>query len=79
MGLASAVFEEKSRFKSLPDHFSLIGYPRDVWRVAHPLLEVLLNGIRIAVGVCNNTRPYRDPFPFPRFPFPRGDRAAFLI
>lgn len=33
---------EKSRLKSLLDHFSLIEDPREPWRVAHPLPEVLL-------------------------------------
>ena len=42
MSLAFAVFEEKSRLKSLLDHFSAIEDPRDAWRVAHPLCEVLL-------------------------------------
>ena len=39
-----AVFENsgKSRLKALLDHFSAIEDPREPWRVAHPLPEVLL-------------------------------------
>jgi len=39
-----AAFEgfEKSRLKALLDHFSAIEDPREPWRVAHPLGEVLL-------------------------------------
>ena len=33
---------EKSRFRALLDHFSVIEDPREPWRVAHPLPEVLL-------------------------------------
>src|SRR5690242_14117008 len=33
---------EKSRLKSLLDHFGDIDDPREPWRVAHPLPEVLL-------------------------------------
>ena len=36
------MFEEKSRLKSLLEHFALIPDPREPWRVAHPLAEVLL-------------------------------------
>ncbi len=42
MSLAFAVFEEKSRLSARLDHFALIPDPRDPWRVAHPLCEVLL-------------------------------------
>jgi DDE_Tnp_1-associated len=33
---------EKPRLKALLEHFSLIEDPREPWRVAHPLPEVLL-------------------------------------
>jgi DDE_Tnp_1-associated len=33
---------EKPRLKALLDHFSAIEDPREPWRVAHPLNEVLL-------------------------------------
>jgi predicted transposase YbfD/YdcC len=42
MSLAFALFEEKSRLKSLLDHFSRIDDPRDARRVAYPLCEALL-------------------------------------
>lgn len=42
MSLAFAVFREKPRLKALLDHFSTIEDPREAWRVAHPLREVLL-------------------------------------
>ena len=42
MSLAFEVFGEKSHLKSLLEHFSRIEDPREPWRVAHPLAEVLL-------------------------------------
>ena len=33
---------EKPRLKALLEHFSVIEDPREPWRVAHPLPEVLL-------------------------------------
>jgi hypothetical protein len=42
MSLAFAVFREKSRLRALLDHLSVIDDPREPWRVAHPLNEVLL-------------------------------------
>ncbi len=39
MGLAFAVLKEKSRLKSLLDHFVIIEDWREPWRVAHPLRE----------------------------------------
>jgi len=42
MSLAFDVFSEKSRLKTLLDHFSVIDAPHDSWRVAHPLPEILL-------------------------------------
>lgn len=42
MSLAMAEGFEKSRLKALLDHFAQIEDPRDPWRVAHPLAEVLL-------------------------------------
>ncbi len=54
MSLALAVFEEKSRLKSLLDHFSTIEDPREAWRIAHPLAEVLL------LVVCGTTADCDD-------------------
>jgi hypothetical protein len=42
MSLAVVAFGAKSRLRALLDHFSLIEDPREPWRVAHPLPEVLL-------------------------------------
>jgi hypothetical protein len=42
MSFASAEFGDKSRLRALLDHFSVIEDPRETWRVAHPLPEILL-------------------------------------
>jgi hypothetical protein len=42
MSFASAEFGDKSRLRALLDHFSVSEDPRETWRVAHPLPEVLL-------------------------------------
>jgi hypothetical protein len=42
MSLAGAVFDRKPRLRALLDHFAVIEDPREPWRVAHPLPEVLL-------------------------------------
>ena len=42
MNLAIAEFGAKSRLRALLEHFSQIEDPREPWRVAHPLPEVLL-------------------------------------
>jgi hypothetical protein len=54
MSLAFAVFEEKSRLKSLLDHFSTIDDPREPWRVAHPLQEVLLLVVCGTMADCDD-------------------------
>lgn len=54
MSLAFVVFEEKSRLKSLLDHFSIIDDPRDPWRVAHPLCEVLLLVVCGTMADCDD-------------------------
>jgi len=54
MSLAFAVFEEKSRLKSLLGHFSTIDDPREAWRVAHPLVEVLLLVVCGTMADCND-------------------------
>lgn len=45
---------EKSRLKALPDHFADIEDPRERWRVAHPLPEVLF------LVVCGMIRDCED-------------------
>lgn len=54
MSLAFAVFEEKSRLSALLDHFALIPDPRDPWRVAHPLCEVLLLVVCGTMADCDD-------------------------
>lgn len=54
MSLAFAVFEEKSRLKSLLDHFGRIEDPRQAWRVAHPLSEVLLLVVCATMADCDD-------------------------
>ena len=54
MSLAFAVFKEKSRLKSLLDHFSIIDDPREPWRVAHPLREVLLLVVCGSMADCDH-------------------------
>ena len=54
MSLAFVVFEEKSRLKALLDHFSTIDDPREPWRVAHPLPEVLLLVVCGTMADCDD-------------------------
>ena len=54
MSLAFAVFREKSRLKSLLAHFSIIDDPREPWRVAHPLGEVLLLVVCASMADCDH-------------------------
>ena len=54
MSLAFEVFAEKSRLKSLLEHFSQIEDPREPWRVAHPLAEVLLLVVCATMADCDD-------------------------
>lgn len=54
MSLAFAVLSTKSRLKSLLDHFSRIDDPREPWRVAHPLAEVLLLAVCGMMADCDD-------------------------
>jgi predicted transposase YbfD/YdcC len=45
---------EKSRLKALLDHFSEIEDPREPWRVAHPLPEVLLLVVCGTIADCDD-------------------------
>ena len=54
MSLAFVVFEEKSRLKSLLDHFSVIDDPREPWRVAYPLCEALLLVVCGTMADCDD-------------------------
>lgn len=48
------VLAEKSRLKALLDHFSAIDDPREPWRVAHPLPEVLLLVVCGTIADCDD-------------------------
>ena len=54
MSLAFEVFGEKSRLESLLEHFSRIEDPREPWRVAHPLAEVLLLAVCARMADCDD-------------------------
>ena len=45
---------EKSRLRALLDHFAVIEDPRDPWRVAHPLPEVLLLVVCGTIADCDD-------------------------
>jgi predicted transposase YbfD/YdcC len=45
---------EKSRLRALLDHFSVIEDPREPWRVAHPLPEVLLVVVCGTIADCDD-------------------------
>lgn len=44
----------KPRLASLLDHFSVIDDPREAWRVAHPLPEVLLLVVSATIASCDD-------------------------
>jgi predicted transposase YbfD/YdcC len=54
MSHSFAVFGEKSRLKALLDHFAIIDDPREPWRVAHPLREVLLLVVCGSMADCDH-------------------------
>ncbi|MGH6841775.1 MAG: ISAs1 family transposase [Methylocella sp.] len=54
MSLAFEVFAEKPRLRALLDHFSVIEDPREPWRVAHPLPEVLLLVVCATMAGCED-------------------------
>jgi predicted transposase YbfD/YdcC len=54
MSFADAGFGEKSRLKALLDHFSVIEDPREPWRVAHPLPEILLLVVCGTIADCDD-------------------------
>jgi len=45
---------EKPRLANLLDHFSVIEDPREPWRVAHPLAEVLLLVVSATIASCDD-------------------------
>ena len=54
MSLAGAVFDQKPRLRALLDHFATIEDPREPWRVAHPLPEVLLLVVCGTMADCDD-------------------------
>ena len=54
MSYASTEFGDKSRLRALLDHFSVIEDPRESWRVAHPLPEVLLLTVCGTMADCDD-------------------------
>jgi predicted transposase YbfD/YdcC len=54
MSLNVVVPREKSRLRALLDHFSIIEDPREPWRVAHPLPEVLLLVVCGTIADCED-------------------------
>lgn len=47
-------FGDKPRLRSLLDHFAVIEDPREQWRVAHPLPEVLLLVVCASIASCDD-------------------------
>jgi predicted transposase YbfD/YdcC len=56
MSLNDLVRPERSRLRALLDHFSVIEDPREPWRVAHPLPEVLL--LVVVCGTISDCEDY---------------------
>jgi predicted transposase YbfD/YdcC len=54
MDLSILVTPEKSRVRALLDHFAVIKDPREPWRVAHPLPEVLLLAVCGTIADCDD-------------------------
>jgi len=54
MSVASLEGSQKPRLRSLLDHFAEIEDPRESWRVAHPLPEVLLLVVCASIASCDD-------------------------
>src|SRR5580658_697412 len=54
MSFADAELGEKSRLRALLDHFSVIEDPREPWRVAYPLPEILLLVVCGTIADCDD-------------------------
>lgn len=54
MPLTASTLEEKSRLRALLEHFSAIEDPREPWKVAHPLPEVLLLVVCGTIADCDD-------------------------
>lgn len=60
MSITILLAPEKSRLRALLDHFSLIEDPREPWRVAHPLPEVLLLVVCGTICDCDDYEGISD-------------------
>ena len=60
MTLASLEGFAKPRLKALLEHFSRIEDPREPWRVAHPLPEVLLLVVCGTIADCDDYEGIAD-------------------
>jgi predicted transposase YbfD/YdcC len=54
MSIAVVFPAEKSRLRALLDHFAIIEDPREQWRVAHPLPEILLLVVCGTIADCDD-------------------------
>ena len=54
MSLTVLVSPERSLLRALLDHFAVIEDPRESWRVAHPLPEVLLLVVCGTIADCDD-------------------------
>ena len=54
MSIAVVLTPDKSRLRALLDHFAIIDDPREPWRVAHPLPEVLLLVVCGTIADCDD-------------------------
>ena len=54
MSLAILFPTEKPRLRVLLEHFAKIEDPREAWRVAHPLPEVLLLVVCATIADCDD-------------------------
>jgi len=54
MSISIVLPAEKSRLRALLDHFAVIDDPREPWRVAHPLPEVLLLVVCGTIADCDD-------------------------
>ena len=54
VSLATSDFVGKLRLRALLDHFAVIEDPREPWRVAHPLPEVLLLVVAASIASCDD-------------------------
>lgn len=54
MNIAVVFTPEKSRLRALLDHFAIVDDPREQWRVAHPLPEVLLLVVCGTIADCDD-------------------------